>query len=134
VPRSAAVLVINMRISFVSPSSPAPFRIRRSSYLFHRAGKPTLSRNALVARLQTIPVGVWVCADLDAIPGSTPTAKKLAASRAAKRFFTPVQAQVEGSRVFIRRVPEPETEILPLLEARPRAFPRHQSDDCVPMK
>jgi hypothetical protein len=116
--RASRVLAITMQIQLASPSSPAPFRIPRSPYLFHRTGKPTLSRNALVARLQTIPVGVWVCADMDAIPGSTPTAKKLAASRAAKRFFTPVQAQVEGSRMFIRRDPEPETEILPMRSRR----------------
>jgi hypothetical protein len=108
-----------MGILIAPPKSPAPYPNRpQSPYRYRAAGPPVLSDHVLVRALQTIPIGLWVSADLNTLPGSTPKRKKLAAAQAAAKFFTPVQVQTEGRRIFARRVPEAEPYNLPKLARR----------------
>jgi hypothetical protein len=103
-----------MAILIAPPKSPAPYFTRpQSPYRYRAAGPVVLSDHVLGRVLQTIPIGLWVSADLSAVPGLNRRAKKLAADRAAERFFTPVQSQIEGSRIFIRRVTEADPYNLP---------------------
>jgi hypothetical protein len=63
----------------------------------------------LIKALLHAPVGSWLSVNLAALPGSTPAAKQSSTARAARRQFNPVQTRIKGSRLFVRRLPDPKS-------------------------
>jgi hypothetical protein len=85
-----------MKISIAAPQIPYPHRPRRVSPSFE-----------LVTALQCHPQGWWLSVDLDSLTGASTTAKQNSTARALRRHMKPIQTQVEGSRLFVRHVPDP---------------------------
>jgi hypothetical protein len=85
-----------MSISIASPQLPRPYK----------AGRMPWSLYELVKALRTAPVGSWLSVKLAALPGSTPAAKQSSTARTARRQFNPIQTQMKGSRLFVRRLPD----------------------------
>jgi hypothetical protein len=94
--RYGTVLTL-MRLSIASPQLPYPYK----------AGRMPGSLYELVKALRNAPVGSWLSVNLAALPGSTLAAKQSSTARAARRLFYPIQTQIKGSRLFVRRVPNP---------------------------
>jgi hypothetical protein len=88
-----------MHVSIASPQLPYPYK----------AGRMPWSLYELVKALRNAPVGSWLSVNLAALPGSTPAAKQSSTARAARRQFNPIQTQMKGSRLFVRRLPDPES-------------------------
>jgi hypothetical protein len=86
-----------MKISIASPQLPYPYK----------AGRMPGSLYELVKALRSAPVGFWLSVNLAALPGSTPAAKQSSTARVARRQFHPIETQIKGSRLFVRRVPDP---------------------------
>jgi hypothetical protein len=56
--------------------------------------------------------------------GSLPAAKQSSTARVARRQFNPIQTQIRGSRLFVRRVPDPGFRPAPRndFKTRPGSF------------
>jgi hypothetical protein len=94
--RYGTVLTLK-RLSIASPQLPYPYK----------AGRIPGSLYELVKALRNAPVGSWLSVNLAALPGSTLAAKQSSTARAARRLFYPIQTQIKGSRLFVRRAPIP---------------------------
>jgi hypothetical protein len=88
-----------MAIRIASPKSPAPyFNKPQSPYLYRPAGPPVLSGHVLVRALQTIPIGLWVSADLNGLPGSTPKGRNSRWVARPRNSSAPSKRKSRGAR------------------------------------
>jgi hypothetical protein len=103
-----------MNLSIASTQLPYPYK----------AGRMPWSLHELVKALRNAPVGFWLSVNLGALPGSTPAAKQSSTARAARRQCKPIQTQIKGSRLFIRREPSPRSRPAPPtnFKKRPASF------------
>jgi hypothetical protein len=86
-----------MNIRIAQPQNPLQYGRRKVSRMF-----------PLIWQLSLNPEGRWLSVDLDDVAGSSTTAKQNSAAQAVRRHFRkPVQVQVEGQHLFIRRIPDP---------------------------
>jgi hypothetical protein len=103
-----------MHIPIASPQLPYPYKAVRI---------PTRSLYELLKALRNAPVGYWLSVNLGALPGSTPTAKQSSTARAARRQFNPIQTQIKGSRLFVRRLTDPRSYPSPPSDFEERSAP-----------